>query len=240
MSNETPNPYNPAPVDYSGQASDGSNGTPYGNQYNGQENQVPVQRFNTLSIISFISAFVIPLVAVITGHISLSQIKKTKERGRPLAIWGTVLGYLGMVATIIVTLVIVIGGALAATSVSESIASYSPPAVAVPSVPGVDSEVSKNDSESGTRSPEFCTALDAMTLSSGADTTTSDQVSDELKGLYKNLSEIASPDQATYAAFYDFMANPEKYSGTGEAEVKETVGKLFEVIAKDSMICAMQ
>lgn len=239
MSNETPNQYNPAPVDYSGQPVVGAGGTPYGSPYNNQEGIVPEKKFNTLSIISFISAFVIPLVAVITGHISLSQIKKTKERGRPLAIWGTVLGYLGMVTIAIVTIVVIVGSAIAATSVSESLASYSPPSVVAPSAGAVESEVLDDTSDSGTRSPEFCAALDEMTNSSGADTTT-DQVSDELKGLYKNLSEISSPDQATYAAFYDFMANPEKYSATDEAELKETVGKFFEVIAKDSMVCAMQ
>jgi peptidyl-prolyl cis-trans isomerase B (cyclophilin B) len=58
-----------------------------------------------LAIVSLVSAFFISLVAIITGHIALSQIKKTGEQGRGLAIAGLVLGYLGLVAGIIVGIV---------------------------------------------------------------------------------------------------------------------------------------
>jgi len=61
-----------------------------------------------LAIVSLVSAFFISLVAIITGHIALSQIKKTGEKGRGLAIGGLVLGYLGVVATIIVVIVWVV------------------------------------------------------------------------------------------------------------------------------------
>ncbi|WP_051973549.1 DUF4190 domain-containing protein [Cryobacterium sp. MLB-32] len=57
--------------------------------------------FNVLSIVSFVSAFVVSLAAVICGHIALSQIKKTGERGRGFAIAGLVLGYIGLVSGII-------------------------------------------------------------------------------------------------------------------------------------------
>ena len=53
---------------------------------------------------SLVSAFFIHLVAVITGHIALSQIKRTGEKGRGLAIAGLVLGYLGILAGIIVAI----------------------------------------------------------------------------------------------------------------------------------------
>ena len=51
---------------------------------------------NTLAVVSLVSAvsFVGPLVAVITGHIALKQIKQTSEAGRALALTGIVLGYL--------------------------------------------------------------------------------------------------------------------------------------------------
>jgi peptidyl-prolyl cis-trans isomerase B (cyclophilin B) len=42
-------------------------------------------------------AFFISLGAIITGHIALSQIKRTGEGGRGLAIAGLVLGYIGLV-----------------------------------------------------------------------------------------------------------------------------------------------
>jgi hypothetical protein len=44
----------------------------------------------------------VSLAAVICGHIALSQIKKTGEKGRGLAIGGLVLGYLGIISGIIV------------------------------------------------------------------------------------------------------------------------------------------
>jgi peptidyl-prolyl cis-trans isomerase B (cyclophilin B) len=58
--------------------------------------QAPQDRYNTLSIVAFILAFVVSIGAVICGHIALSQIKRTGERGRGLAIWALVLGYLGI------------------------------------------------------------------------------------------------------------------------------------------------
>jgi hypothetical protein len=58
-------------------------------------------KWNVLAIISLVSAFFVSLAAVICGHIALSQIKKTGERGRGLAIGGLVLGYLGLVAGLI-------------------------------------------------------------------------------------------------------------------------------------------
>jgi hypothetical protein len=65
----------------------------------------PSDKFNVLAIVSLVSAFFISLVAIITGHIALSQIRKTGEKGRGLAIGGLVLGYLGVVAAIIVVIV---------------------------------------------------------------------------------------------------------------------------------------
>lgn len=71
---------------------------------------------NTLAIVSLVLAFFISLGAVITGHIALSQIKKTGENGRGLAIAGLVLGYLGLVAGLIGTIIWVSFFALAASN----------------------------------------------------------------------------------------------------------------------------
>lgn len=60
---------------------------------------------NTLAIVSLVLAFFVSLGAVICGHIALGQIKKTGENGRGLAIAGLVLGYLGLVAGLIGTIV---------------------------------------------------------------------------------------------------------------------------------------
>lgn len=65
-------------------------------------------KWNVLAIISLVSAFFVSLAAVICGHLALSQIKKTGERGRGLAIAGLVLGYLGLVAGLIAIIFFVV------------------------------------------------------------------------------------------------------------------------------------
>ena len=58
---------------------------------------------NTLAIVSLASAVSVvgALVAVITGHIALKQIKQTSEAGRALALTGIVLGYLHLAGWIL-------------------------------------------------------------------------------------------------------------------------------------------
>lgn len=65
----------------------------------------PAAKWNVLSIVSLVTSVVgLSLVGIITGHISLSQIKKTGEQGNVLAIIGLVLGYIGIVAGIIIAI----------------------------------------------------------------------------------------------------------------------------------------
>jgi hypothetical protein len=54
-------------------------------------------RTNVLAIVSLVSAFVVSIVAVITGHIALSQIRRTGEAGRGMALAGLILGYAGTI-----------------------------------------------------------------------------------------------------------------------------------------------
>ncbi|GAA1694049.1 hypothetical protein GCM10009808_08940 [Microbacterium sediminicola] len=64
----------------------------------------PAPSTNTLAIVSLISSlvgvFIIPvigqIVGVITGHISLGQIKHTGEGGRGLALAGVIVGWVSM------------------------------------------------------------------------------------------------------------------------------------------------
>lgn len=51
------------------------------------------ERTNTLAIVALISSFFISLLGIILGHIALSQIKKSGEKGRGLALAGTIIGY---------------------------------------------------------------------------------------------------------------------------------------------------
>ncbi|GAB3121633.1 DUF4190 domain-containing protein [Glaciibacter psychrotolerans] len=65
--------------------------------------------YNVLAIISLVSAFFFNLVAIITGHIALSQIKRTGENGRGLAIAGVVIGYVSLAVSILVGALFIIG-----------------------------------------------------------------------------------------------------------------------------------
>jgi peptidyl-prolyl cis-trans isomerase B (cyclophilin B) len=60
------------------------------------------QSTNALAIVSLVCAFLFAPLGIIFGHISLSQIKKTGEEGRGLAIAGLVIGYMITVLTIVV------------------------------------------------------------------------------------------------------------------------------------------
>ncbi|WP_255546591.1 DUF4190 domain-containing protein [Glaciihabitans sp. dw_435] len=69
-------------------------GQPYGQPYGTLPYGVaPYRPTNTLAIISLITAFFVQPAAIVTGHIALSQIKRTGEAGRGLAIAGLVVGY---------------------------------------------------------------------------------------------------------------------------------------------------
>jgi len=69
---------------------------------------------NTLAVVSIASAIsgIGALIAVITGHVSLAQIKRSGESGRALAIAGTVLGYLHLAAWIIFGILAVVASVL--------------------------------------------------------------------------------------------------------------------------------
>ena len=61
-------------------------------------NKFDYTKLNTLAVVSIASAatlFGAP-AAVITGHLSLAQLKDSNEKGRWMAITGLVLGYLGI------------------------------------------------------------------------------------------------------------------------------------------------
>jgi peptidyl-prolyl cis-trans isomerase B (cyclophilin B) len=71
---------------------------PYGGYYGypGYRTQQPT---NSLAIVALVFAFLFAPLGILFGHISLSQIRKTGEEGRGLAIAGLVIGYLLTVLT---------------------------------------------------------------------------------------------------------------------------------------------
>ncbi|WP_165906008.1 DUF4190 domain-containing protein [Agromyces badenianii] len=70
--------------------------------------QAPATKTNTLAIVSLVASIagvviwgIGFIVGVICGHIALGQIKKTGEQGRGLAVAGLIVGYIGIVLSII-------------------------------------------------------------------------------------------------------------------------------------------
>ncbi len=66
----------------------------------------PPPKTNTLAIASLVCSFLFAPLGILFGHMSLSEIKKTGEEGRGLAIAGLVIGYL---VTLIAVVVVVFG-----------------------------------------------------------------------------------------------------------------------------------
>ncbi|WP_423921982.1 DUF4190 domain-containing protein [Frigoribacterium sp. 2-23] len=78
---------------------------PYSNQ------PAPTEKYNVLSIVAIIGGFVIPIVGIIVGFISLSQIKRTGEKGRGLALTGIIVGFAAIIIYIISIIALVAVGA---------------------------------------------------------------------------------------------------------------------------------
>jgi hypothetical protein len=106
MTDQTPNPYQPQEQ----QPSYGAQ-QPYQGQnqqyqpYNGA--QAPAQT-NVLAIVALIGAIVVAPVGIICGHIALSQIKRTGEGGRGLALAGTIIGYVFTALFVLMIVLLVI------------------------------------------------------------------------------------------------------------------------------------
>ena len=79
-----------------------------------QKEKFDFTRLNTLAVVSLAAAIsgVGALIAVITGHVSLAQLKRSGESGRGLAIAGLVVGYLHIAFWIIFVALGVISKAL--------------------------------------------------------------------------------------------------------------------------------
>lgn len=90
---------------------------------------VTAPKTNTLAIVSFVSSFFIGLVAIITGHIALGQIRARGELGRGFALAGLIIGYLATaIFAILVLFAIIFASAIAAFVVAIDSSSSSPTA----------------------------------------------------------------------------------------------------------------
>jgi peptidyl-prolyl cis-trans isomerase B (cyclophilin B) len=81
---------------------------PYG--YYGEPQPRPT---NGLAIASLVCAFLFAPLGIVFGHISLSQIKRTGEEGRGMAIAGLVISYLVTVITVFAVVAVIAVAALA-------------------------------------------------------------------------------------------------------------------------------
>ncbi|WP_202566918.1 DUF4190 domain-containing protein [Agreia sp. COWG] len=55
------------------------------------------QRTNVLSIVTLVTSVLgLAVVPIVLGHVSLSQIRKSGEQGRVMAVIGLVIGYLSL------------------------------------------------------------------------------------------------------------------------------------------------
>jgi peptidyl-prolyl cis-trans isomerase B (cyclophilin B) len=52
-----------------------------------------VARTNPLAIASLVSAFFLPIAAIVLGHLALGQVARSGEQGRGLAVTALALGY---------------------------------------------------------------------------------------------------------------------------------------------------
>ena len=67
--------------------------------------------WNTMAIVAFIATFFISIVGIILGFIALSQIKRTGEQGRGLALAAIIIGFVALALGIIFTIIIVVAAA---------------------------------------------------------------------------------------------------------------------------------
>ena len=66
---------------------------------------------NTLAIVALILGIVVPIGGIIVGPIALSQIKRTGESGRGLAIAGIIIGAVVILFYILLGIIIAVAGA---------------------------------------------------------------------------------------------------------------------------------
>lgn len=202
-----------------------------------QPQQMPLEpKYNVLAIISLVSAFVISLAAIITGHIALSQIKKTGEKGRGLALAGVILGYIGIVAGAVAILVMITVG-MSAGQAAIDIAERQQDAVATQEASAGADERTAPVTD-GTVTPEVCAAFAGAQGAMEAATTANERGEVGME-LYKQLGEAPGPFQATYSVAYEEMnelilTNPEA------TELPESVLIAQEQLLLDAAACNSQ
>jgi hypothetical protein len=145
------------------------------------------QRTNVLSIVSLVLGIVsyftglfLGIGAIITGHIALGQLKKSGDKGRGFAIAGLILGYLGVLAGIVVTILLI--SFIAALGVASSNLNNS---LIHPGANG--SAPTSSAVPGGQTTAEACTVLQS-------------QISDSITALNDNSAKLLSDPTAAVTA----------------------------------------
>ncbi len=213
------------------------------------------QKTNTLAIVSLISAFFVSLVAVITGHIALKQIKTRGGKGRGLALWGTILGYVGLASQVVAVVLVMTLGLAAFGPASQDPSDLTPKqqeiaeqqdaagGSATPSEGAPEGDEAVEGGIQGhTVSAEFCKAYEeAVAVSEalsaeGEGLTPGQPLPDVLLASYESLAKQDSPNQAVYQTFYEFAKDPTSVTDTDQ------LGKMLDdfasAAASDEVACA--
>lgn len=178
----------------------------YLNQPQGQMSKPPT---NVFAILGIIGVFFLGLAGIIFGHIALSQIKRSGESGRGLALAATIIGYVRVAFTIIGTILAVVFfgflGTVAASTSSGSSGSYDPEG----------SSLGYQEPWIGTEDEAFCTALNNYDL-----------LADDPKSYYTELKAANTDaafgeliDQQIAAADADYSASTSEDADRMQAEL---------------------
>lgn len=128
---------------------------------------------NVFAIVALVGVFIISLGGIIFGHIALSQIKKTGESGRGMALAATIIGYVRLGIEILVTIIVITAfgflGLFAASIPDEIDSNFDSLEEQFDGFTdeGDSSDIDMSDMEwpwSGTENDAFCSALDDYDL----------------------------------------------------------------------------
>lgn len=218
----------------------GTPGAPYAGGP-GAPQQAPT---NTLAIVALIASFFVSIVGIICGHIALGQIKRTGERGRGLALAGTIIGYVSFGITVISVIFLIVVGGLAAAAGSSSLSSSlseledatseleaTVPGTTVPDAGALPEATEGSGTADLPRSAEFCTAFNDI-LASQNDSSSADFTAEDIAA-FTSLSKIDSPNQDVYKAIANLASGGDFDPTTGET----LVGDLMTAMMEDGMAC---
>ncbi|MBK0422432.1 DUF4190 domain-containing protein [Leucobacter sp. CSA2] len=203
----------------------------------------PQAPMNTLAIISFVGAFFIGLVGVVCGHISLSQIKKTGERGRGFALAGTIIGYVQMAIVILAIVFSFIVAGIATTAgmatlneIDRSASASSSEELTESASPGDSTTEGTEGSESATPpaggdlSPEYCAAVKDLAKVSSANA----EDSAALTSALKKVGSVGESNSQVYSDMVKYIEDPQYAASSAGTD---TLSKFTDVFTSDMLAC---